>query len=274
MHSFFHRTKELIFRKTIHKLLYKDQVDNDQPKHLLIISESIEFNTLIEKYLSNKVIITHSTRLDKSKQIISKLLPDIILLEETDRYNELSEFYQSIKSNNSIKEIPFLILSDKKPSLETHPSHAEIISYPYKINQLISKINNCITHSPVSTQSLINSKTPYDNHKFVQNVFQIIENEYSNPNFNVNSLCKMLYVSRTYLYNHFTINPNTSPAQFIKEYRIVLAYTLLCKQNLNVSEVAFKVGYVNTRYFTLHFKEQFGITPSSLLQTKHKNLLN
>lgn len=40
------------------------------------------------------------------------------------------------------------------------------------------------------------------------------------------------------------------------------AAQLLEKSQLNVSEVAFRVGYNDPKYFRKHFRNEFGILPS------------
>ena len=52
--------------------------------------------------------------------------------------------------------------------------------------------------------------------------------------------------------------------EFLRTLRIKKAALLIIEQGYNISEAAFMVGYKDSKYFTKCFKEEFGITPSSL----------
>ena len=60
-----------------------------------------------------------------------------------------------------------------------------------------------------------------------------------------------------------------STGQFMKNYRLKAAYEILTKENIehyvNVSEIAYSVGFNDPKYFTKCFKELYNILPSTLL---------
>jgi len=58
---------------------------------------------------------------------------------------------------------------------------------------------------------------------------------------------------------------DTTPIEFIKEYRLKRASQLLVKRSGTISEIAFRVGFNSAAYFTAQFKERFNRTPSDYL---------
>lgn len=60
-----------------------------------------------------------------------------------------------------------------------------------------------------------------------------------------------------------------SAGQFIRNYRLNLARELLLKnrvnRTMNISEIAYEVGFNDPKYFTRCFTKHFNVTPSSLL---------
>jgi transcriptional regulator GlxA family with amidase domain len=54
-----------------------------------------------------------------------------------------------------------------------------------------------------------------------------------------------------------------SPIEFIRTIRLQRAAQLLQKSQLSVSEIAYKVGFNNPKYFSKYFKDQFNILPSA-----------
>lgn len=61
-----------------------------------------------------------------------------------------------------------------------------------------------------------------------------------------------------------------SAGQFIRNYRLNLARELLLKnkvnRTMNISEIAYEVGFNDPKYFTRCFTKHFNVTPSSLLE--------
>jgi transcriptional regulator GlxA family with amidase domain len=84
-----------------------------------------------------------------------------------------------------------------------------------------------------------------------------------NPEFNVEQMGKKLYMSRATLYRKIMALTGESPQLFIRSYRLKRAAQLLKASYGNVNEVALKVGFSNTAYFSQCFKEKFHQLPST-----------
>ncbi len=54
---------------------------------------------------------------------------------------------------------------------------------------------------------------------------------------------------------------------FLKEYKLQKAQSLFKQADMNVSEVAWEVGYVNISHFSAAFKKRFGILPKQFLSS-------
>ncbi|MEP7195196.1 MAG: AraC family transcriptional regulator [Saprospiraceae bacterium] len=52
-----------------------------------------------------------------------------------------------------------------------------------------------------------------------------------------------------------------SPYQYVLDYKLEIARQLLSKQEMQVNEVADKIGYTNVSHFITAFKRKYGITP-------------
>lgn len=79
----------------------------------------------------------------------------------------------------------------------------------------------------------------------------------------VNQLCRQMGVGRTRLFMVFREIYDTTPQQLIAERRLQTAADwLLNKPNLNISEIAYDLGFQSPKYFARCFKERFGVTPT------------
>jgi len=74
-------------------------------------------------------------------------------------------------------------------------------------------------------------------------------------------------MSRMNLYRKLQAITGQTPTEFIRTIRLKRAAQLLQDGKLNVSEVADRVGFSSSSYFTKCFKEQFGVLPTQYSET-------
>ena len=67
--------------------------------------------------------------------------------------------------------------------------------------------------------------------------------------------------SKTQLYTKLKALTNMSPSEFVRLIRLRRAASIIKQKNVNISEVAYMVGYSNRSYFSTSFKELYGMTP-------------
>ena len=60
---------------------------------------------------------------------------------------------------------------------------------------------------------------------------------------------------------HYVVSPNI----FIRSFRLKQAAKLLLSQDVNVSEVAYTVGFASHSYFSTAFHEYFGMSPKEFI---------
>ena len=60
---------------------------------------------------------------------------------------------------------------------------------------------------------------------------------------------------------------------FFKEYQLQKARLLFEEADLNVSQVAWTVGYVNVSHFSAAYKKRFGVQPKSFLKSARRKTL-
>jgi AraC-like DNA-binding protein len=98
--------------------------------------------------------------------------------------------------------------------------------------------------------------------KFIDEVNAYIRDNMSNPETSVESLSTHLSISRVQLYKRMISLTGITPSEYLRTKRIKFAEHLLRSADLNISEIAYKVGFNNPRYFTKYFQEAYGVTPS------------
>lgn len=83
----------------------------------------------------------------------------------------------------------------------------------------------------------------------------------SRPELTVEELSRELGMSRVHLYKKLVALTGKSPVEFIRVLRLKRAAQYLRESQMNVSEIAFQLGFNNPKYFSKYFKEEYGVTP-------------
>lgn len=106
---------------------------------------------------------------------------------------------------------------------------------------------------------------------FLQELIEIISQNVSDDAFGVSQLADEVGMSRSNLLRKIQKSANLSASVFIRNIRLHTSRDLLRTQDLNVSEVAYQVGFGSPSYFVKCYREEFGHPPG---EEKEKYLSN
>jgi len=68
-------------------------------------------------------------------------------------------------------------------------------------------------------------------------------------------------VSRGHLYNKLMNITGKSPLEFIRLLRLKRSKQYIAKSQMNISEIAYTIGFNTPKMFSKYFKHEFGISP-------------
>jgi len=81
-------------------------------------------------------------------------------------------------------------------------------------------------------------------------------------------LAEVVQMSPGYFSRLFKQSTGLAPHQYLIQCRVKYAKQLLCKGELAIAEVAYRVGFANQGHLNYHFKRLVGITPKAMLLQK------
>ena len=121
------------------------------------------------------------------------------------------------------------------------------------------------TQSVAKTQQADKQQMEQSVHSFMDRVMTIMEMNYGDPSFGVEQLCHQLGMSRATVSKKLNDETGETTTQFIRDYRLDLARRILKENvgNRNISEIAFRVGFNDPKYFTRCFTKKYGLSPSA-----------
>ena len=107
--------------------------------------------------------------------------------------------------------------------------------------------------------------------KLLRRIVEAIQANLENTEFDVAALCREVGISRVHLNRKLKETGNVPPSQLIRSFRMKQAAYLLANNKVNVSEVAYRVGYSSHSYFSSSFRDYFGMTPREFVAKYQEN---
>jgi signal transduction histidine kinase/ligand-binding sensor domain-containing protein/DNA-binding response OmpR family regulator len=253
-------------------LKLKETLGNHVPR-LLIVEDNPEIIIYLKKILSGYFELKSAVNGKDGLEVIKGFHPDLIISDVMMPVMDGIEMTRCIKSNIETSHIPVVMLTAKS-AIEDQilgiDSGAEAyLLKPFNAEYLLAIIRNIIRQRDIVISKYRDKKqvepemikiTPKDD-EFLKNIVEIIETNYSNPEFNVERLVDISKFSRTVMYNKIKGLTGLTPVDFIRQMRLRYAAGILRESDRNVSETAYLTGFNDVKYFSKCFKDMFGISP-------------
>lgn len=100
---------------------------------------------------------------------------------------------------------------------------------------------------------------------FMEKVIEVMEENYGNSEFGVQELSDAMGMNRSLLSKRLNSETGLPTSQFIRNYRLDIAKKLIVENvaNRNITEIAYRVGFNDPKYFTRCFTKLYGTSPSA-----------
>ena len=102
------------------------------------------------------------------------------------------------------------------------------------------------------------------NGKFLSRVIMNLERNYKNERYGVTNLYTEMNISRVQLHRKLTALTGQSASNFIRNFRLQKARTLLLETDKSASDIAYEVGFTDANYFYKVFLVEYGLTATEL----------
>jgi two-component system response regulator YesN len=218
-----------------------------------IIEYSISQNTdyelpqdMMEQFkeaLGNPEISIAANVIDRIYDALLKNKPDILRVKST--YTTLFHLLdqEARKTNNPITDF----VKNEQISKEIGRAY------------LLRDIHSLLTHTLRCYYDYKTEVGSSDNR--IKDIVQYIKRNISDSQLSVNTLSGAFCLSQAYLCSYFKKETQYTINQYITNIRIEQAKYLLSYTNDKIYDIALKIGFCDTNYFSALFKKQVGITP-------------
>lgn len=255
----------------------------DKPLYrILIVEDNPDLNFVLKNMLARNYEVFSAENGIEAMEVLRKEAIDLIVSDVMMPGMNGYELCSRIKNDLNFSHIQIILLTAKTEDedvVEAYKAGADAyIPKPFSVKRLNARINNLLQarekriekfkkQLSENTEGFNFQTLEYTSHdeRFLKDVIRIINENYTDPDFDQNSLLEKLGVSKSTLHRKLTSLTGSTAFAMIKNARLKAAYDLLRKkEDSMVSEIAYAVGFNDPKYFSSCFKKEFGILPSEV----------
>jgi ligand-binding sensor domain-containing protein/signal transduction histidine kinase/DNA-binding response OmpR family regulator len=244
---------------------------------ILVVEDSPDMRQYIRGALESHYTVIEAKDGEEGLRLAGDIVPDLIICDIMMPGMDGFEVCRTLKNNIATSHIPVILLTAKAAEeniirgLET--GAADYITKPFSSKILCARIRNLIDlrrhfQQTINREMTLQpAKMPVSSidKEFLKDMQKVINQNLSDPEFNVDQLTRKLYMSHATLYRKIHALTGENPQDFIRSCRLKQGAELLKTGKGNVGDVAFEVGFSSTSYFIKCFKEKFHRLPSSYM---------
>lgn len=246
-------------------------------RKLILVDDDNEMRAYLKLELQSSYNVEVCSNAKEAWSRITDNIPDAVVTDLIMDGMDGAELCEKIKKNPGTNHIPVIILtssSDENNQQKCIDSGADrFFTKPISLEILKSTIANAITTRD-TIRNKYNKEIDYklnelhindSSNTLVNKVISIIRKNMENSEFSVEDLSHEVGISRVHLNRKLKETMNISPSNLIKSIRLKQAAFLLINNKVNISEVAYKVGFSTHSYFSNSFHDYFGLTPTEFV---------
>lgn len=259
------------------------QHDTDEHEYTILVAEdNAELMIYFRQMLGEKYNVIEASDGARAWEILRDECPDLILSDVVMPGLSGYDLCTKVKQHPEMSHIPVILLTAKTSIPEqieglSHGADAYICK-PFNVEYLLLMIGNQLrnrsklrsfyaTPRSKSAPQEIPVKLNMLDSKFMDRLMEILENELSNVELNIDNIASEMAFSRTSFYRKLKGLTNMAPADFIRNYRLRRAAEMIEEGSWNLYEVAENAGFGNYTHFSAIFKKHFGVSPKSYKST-------
>ncbi len=242
---------------------------------ILVTEDNEQVRNFIVELLSDEYNVLEAQDGKEGIQIATNEVPDLIISDVMMPVMDGTEFCFQIKNNLKTSHIPFILLTArtslifKYEGLESGAN--EYITKPFNVRELKLKVKNLLLFVGNLKKKFRdnNSISPGEvtittmDETLLRKAIGIVEKNIENEFFDVAFFAEELAVSRTMLFTKIKAWTGLTPNDFILSMRMKRAAQFLEQGKLNISQICYKVGFKNPKYFTKCFSKYYGVSPTT-----------
>ena len=258
---------------------HDDEYDRDVYR-LLVVEDNVELLMLMKQALRSQYKVYLASNGVEALKIIREKELDLIvsdvMMPEMDGY----ELTKVLKSDDNYNHLPIILLTAKTQEEDIEEGLRagadEYLMKPFRISDLKLRIDNIIENRrriqrEYSQQTIEETmrkpeKTASPDEEFLNRALNCVYSHMEDDEYDRDSLASDMGTSTSTLYNKLRSITGLNVSSFIRDIRMKEA-SRLAEENptIRISDLAYRVGFKDPRYFSTCFKKHFGLQPKEYI---------
>ena len=249
----------------------------DENAHtILIVEDNKELLMLMKRLMQQKYHILTAHDGSEALDIVDAKPVDLIVSDVMMPVMDGYELTRQLKHNANYSHLPIILLTakaqeeDKDEALTAGAD--DVMVKPFKIGALQLRIDNLIANrqrilrdsaakSDESTEEIQERPLSYDE-EFLQRAIRCVHDHMDDGDYSREDFAADMGASTSTLYNKLRALTGKNVTVFMRDIRIKEACRLAQENaDLRVSDIAYRVGFKDPKYFATTFKRVMGVQP-------------
>ncbi|MBD2699543.1 helix-turn-helix domain-containing protein [Spirosoma sp. BT702] len=253
---------------------------------LLLVEDNEDVADYIITCIQADYRILRAENGQKGIDLALETIPDLILSDVMMPLKDGFQVCDTLKNDSRTSHIPIVLLtaraavSDRISGLRRGAD--AYLTKPFQREELDVVLSNLLkTRRQLQlhySQQALNTVSPdlalADDGRSLEDQFLhklrlALEPQLSQDQLSIDALCQQVGMSRSSLHRKITGLTGMPLTRYARSLRLTRAKELLTSSELNISEVAYAVGFDDPKYFSRVFSEEFGISPANFRLLEH-----
>ena len=204
-----------------------------------------------------------------------EMVPDIIISDVMMPEMDGFELCDTLKNDEKTSHIPIVLLT-AKADVESKIAGLKrgadaYLPKPFHKEELLAQLENLVEQRKKLQLRYQGAALPEPEPEDVATAMEdafllkaraLVEDNMDKADFDISWLAHEAGMSRVQLFRKVKALTDDSPSMFVRAIRLQKAKTLLRTTQLNISEIAYEVGFSDPAFFSRVFREEFGMSPT------------
>lgn len=255
-------------------------VENLHSKIMLVVEDNADVRQFIAGHFSSMFRIVEARNGEEGWEKALEHIPDIIISDVIMPNVNGYEFCERVKNDERTSHIPVLLLTalhSKDHEIKGITTGADdYITKPFDLSVLQAKVENMLSireslkekfsRNVILEPSNVEITSPDE--RFLRKALEVVEENISDCDLDIETFSEKVGVSRMQLYRKLHALTNMTVKEFIRHIRLKRATQLLVQNKMNVSEVAYEVGFKDLSHFRKCFKREYGMSATEFIASE------
>lgn len=243
---------------------------------MLVVDDDADIRSYLAGHFGNSWKVTVAADGDQALRELSAKPYDLIISDVVMPGTDGFTLLKTVKGNVDTNHIPIILLStktDAESRMEGWERGADgYLGKPFNVEELDAIVESLIgnrrllkgkfTGAQPTTDKIPVADLKGNDQQLVEKIMRIVNEHIDDPHLNVEKLGEEVGISRAHLHRKMKELTGLSPSDYIRNARLKYACELLKNPDIDITQIAYTVGFASQPHFSTAFKRFTGMSPT------------